>query len=194
MFNLSIRARALAALSALALGVSITTGFTQNYKLDTAHSYVNFRIKHLNVGWSYGRFNKFEGTIVVDEKNPSRSSVNFTIDANSVDTNNTRRDDHLRGPDFFNARQFPTMTFKSRSSKKINATTAEITGDLTIKGITKPLTVRVVRTGMGEMRGQQLIGMETTFKIKRSDFGITYGLPGLADEVALTISIEAIKQ
>ncbi|MFS8808445.1 YceI family protein, partial [Synechococcus sp. R6-10] len=104
------------------------------YRIDPVHSFIIFRVKHLNTGFAYGRFNSFSGTIVVDEKNPANSSIELEIDANSVDTGNSQRDDHLRNPDFFNTRQFPKITFKSTRVRKINDTTVEVQGDLTMRG------------------------------------------------------------
>ncbi len=166
------------------------------YRIDPAHSFIIFRVKHMNTAYAYGRFNSFSGTVVVDEKNPANSRIEIEVDANSVDTGNSQRDDHLRSPDFFNARQFPKITFKSTRVRKINNTTVEVTGELTARGVTRPLTVRVEYTGKGRNpRGQEIIGFETTFTIKRSQFGINYGLNGgLSDDVRITVSVEAIRQ
>jgi polyisoprenoid-binding protein YceI len=166
------------------------------YRIDPVHSFIIFRVKHLNTGFAYGRFNTFSGTIVVDEQNPANSSIELEIDANSVDTGNSQRDDHLRNPDFFNARQFPKITFKSTRVRKVNGTTVEVQGNLTMRGVTRPLTARVTFTGKGRNpRGQEIIGFETTFTIRRSEFNITYGLNGgLADEVRVTFAVEGIRQ
>lgn len=166
------------------------------YRIDPVHSFVVFRVKHLNTGFAYGRFNTISGTIVVDERNPANSSIELEIDANSVDTGNSQRDDHLRSPDFFNARQFPKITFKSTRVRRINQDTVEVQGDLTIRGVTRPLTARVTFTGKGRnQRGQEIIGFETTFTIRRSQFNVSYGLNGgLADEVRVTFSVEGIRQ
>lgn len=166
------------------------------YQIDPVHSAVLFRVKHMHTSYVYGRFNQFGGRIVVDEKNPANSSVEFEIEAASIDTGNTQRDDHLRSPDFFNARQFSKLTFKSRSVRKIDKNTFEVRGHLTIRGVTRPLTARVTYTGKGRNpRGQEIIGFETTFILKRSLFGVNYGLKGgLADEVRVTVAVEAIRQ
>ena len=166
------------------------------YRIDPVHSFIIFRVKHLNTGFAYGRFNTISGTIVVDERNPANSSIELEIDANSVDTGNSQRDDHLRSPDFFSARQFPKITFKSTRVRKINNTTVEVQGDLTMRGVTRPITARVTFTGKGRnQRGQEIIGFETTFTIRRSQFNINYGLNGgLADEVRVTFAVEGIRQ
>lgn len=191
--------RAISALAVLALlGSSSLPLQAQGvtYRVDPVHSTVLFRVKHMNTAFVYGRFNSFTGTIVVNERNPAQSSVAFEIDLNSVDTGNSQRDDHLRGPDFFNTRQFPKATFRSTRVRKLNDTTIEVQGNLTLRGVTKPLTLRVTFTGKGRNpRGQEIIGFETTFTLKRSEFGINYGLNGgLSDEVRLTVSVEAIRQ
>lgn len=166
------------------------------YRIDPVHSFIIFRVKHLNTGFAYGRFNTFSGTFVVDERNPANSSIELEIDANSVDTGNSQRDDHLRNPDFFNTRQFPKITFRSTRVRKINDTTAEVQGNLTMRGVTRPITTRVTLTGKGRnQRGQEIIGFETTFTIRRSQFNINYGLNGgLGDEVRVTFAVEGIRQ
>ena len=166
------------------------------YRIDPVHSFIIFRVKHLNTGFAYGRFNTFSGTFVVDERNPANSSIELEIDANSVDTGNSQRDDHLRNPDFFNARQFPKITFKSTRVRKLNDTTVEVQGNLTMRGVTRPITARVTFTGKGRnQRGQEIIGFETTFTIRRSLFNINYGLyGGLDDEVRVTFAVEGIRQ
>jgi polyisoprenoid-binding protein YceI len=166
------------------------------YRIDPVHSFIIFRVKHLNTGFAYGRFNTFSGTFVVDERNPANSSIELEIDANSVDTGNSQRDDHLRNPDFFNARQFPKITFKSTRVRKLNDTTVEVQGNLTMRGVTRPITARVTFTGKGRnQRGQEIIGFETTFTIRRSQFNINYGLNGgLDDEVRVTFAVEGIRQ
>jgi polyisoprenoid-binding protein YceI len=166
------------------------------YRIDPVHSFIIFRVKHLNTGFAYGRFNTFSGTFVVDERNPANSSIELEIDANSVDTGNSQRDDHLRNPDFFNARQFPKITFKSTRVRKLNDTTVEVQGNLTMRGVTRPITARVTFTGKGRnQRGQEIVGFETTFTIRRSQFNINYGLNGgLDDEVRVTFAVEGIRQ
>jgi len=191
--------RWMVSLSVLALLITpLESAFAQRvtYRVDPVHSFVIFRVKHMNTAYAYGRFNSFSGTILVDEKNPANSSVEFEIEANSIDTGNSQRDDHLRSPDFFNVRQYPKITFKSTSVRKLDANTFEVKGDLTIRGVTRPLTVRVTYVGKGRNpRGQEIIGFETTFTLKRSQFGVNYGLNGgLADDVRVTIAVEAIRQ
>ncbi len=167
----------------------------ETYKVDPVHSSVVFRVKHLNVGIIYGRFNYLQGTIVVDEKNPERSSVELTIRTESIDTGNKDRDDHLRSPDFFNAKQFPVITFKSTQVRQLKANLYEVKGNLSLRGVTRPITIRVERIGVGKgMKGEWRIGFHTTFQIKRSNFNMTYMLNGISDEVMLMVGIEAVRQ
>jgi polyisoprenoid-binding protein YceI len=166
----------------------------QTYQIDPVHSSLLFRVKHMDTAYVYGMFTSMKGTVVVDEANPARSSINIEVDANSVYTHNEQRDKHLRSPDFFNTRQFPTITFKSTQVRRINANTVQVRGDLTMRGVTRPITANVTLTGKGKNpQGKDIIGFETTFTIRRSEFGIRYGLPGLGDEVQVTLSIEAAR-
>lgn len=165
------------------------------FRVDPVHSTVLAKILHLNVGNSYARFNEIDGTIKINESNPESSSLDFTIKADSVDTNNEKRDQHLKGPDFFNAKQFPVITFKSTSVKKVDDKEFEVTGDLTLKGVTKPVTVELDFIGRGKgMQGEERAGGEATFKIKRSDFGMDYMQGPLGDEVDIIVSVEGIKE
>jgi len=166
---------------------------TGPYQLDTTHSSVIYRIRHNDVSYFYGRFNNITGAIDYDAAKPAAGSVQLTIETASVDSKNTKRDDDLRSPSFFNAVQFPEITFKSTSAKKVSADTVDVTGDLNLHGVTKSVMLRVKRTGaLTSQSGRQLVGFETTFTIKRSDYGITYMLDrGLGDEVTVTVSIEA---
>ncbi len=167
----------------------------ETYKVDPVHSSVVFRVKHLNVGFVYGRFNDLQGMIVVDEKNPERGSVNLTIRTESVDTGAADRDNHLRSPDFFNAKQFPFITFKSTQVRRVKPNLYEVRGNLSLHGVTRQITMRVEQTGVGKgMKGEWRIGFHTTFRLKRSDFNMTYMLNGISDEVVLMVSVEAIRQ
>ena len=153
-----------------------------------------FKAKHLNVADFYGRFNEIAGTVTFDAADPSKSSVELTVPVESVDTHNDKRNQHLKSPDFFNAKQFPTVSFKST---KIEGTgnIYKVSGDLAIHGVTKPITIEFRRGadgkgGQGETRG----GGETKFTIKRSDYDMKYMVGAVGDEVNLIIGLEGIKQ
>jgi polyisoprenoid-binding protein YceI len=172
-----------------------SAGGTETYKVDPVHSSNWFAIKHLNVANFYGRFNEVDGTIVVSESDPAACLFDIQIKADSVDSHNPARDKHLKSADFFDVEKFPQITFKSSAVKKAGEQAYEVKGDLTLHGVTKPLTVKVERTGAGlGMKGEYRAGFETRFDIQRSDFGMTTMLNGLGDEVRLTVSIEAVRQ
>lgn len=184
------RAFALAAILAPALLVPASAA---DYKVDPVHSSVVFRVKHMNASYAYGRFNAIAGSFAIDAADPARSKFDFTIKTDSIDTANPGRDTHLKNADFFNAKQFPTITFKSKTVASAGKDTYEVTGDLTLHGVTKPITVTVEHTGTGkDMRQNSIAGIESVFTIKRSDFGMK-GLVGpVADDVKVMLSSEGI--
>jgi polyisoprenoid-binding protein YceI len=173
-----------------------TTARADSYKIDPVHSMILFKIGHLGVGKIYGRFDSFSGDITFDQDDPSKDAVNVEIKTDSVDTNAANsRDKDIKGPDFFNAAQFPTATFKGKSFKKIDDKTYEITGDFTLRGVTKPLTLKTTLIGTGPgPKGETRSGAEATGTLKRSDFDVKAFLPAVSDEVDLIIAVEAIKQ
>jgi polyisoprenoid-binding protein YceI len=160
------------------------------FAVDPVHSSVLFRVKHMNASFAYGRFNQVSGKFVLDEQDPAKSSFDLTITAESLDTANAKRDQHLKGPDFFNARQFPAITFKSKSVSKARGGYVA-SGDLTFRGVTRPVDVTVTASGTGKgMKGETLAGVEATMDLKRSDFGMTYMVGPIGDEVRVTASLE----
>ena len=175
-----------------------SAGITQpmgpiTYEIDTAHSMILFRAKHNNVSYNYGRFNEFTGKITTDEF-ASMGMVEFEVKSASVDTGNEKRDQHLRSSDFFSAKQFPVITFKSTkvSAKEGEEDVLEVTGDLELHGVKKSVTVDVEITGRADGKdGESLIGFESIFTIKRSEFGMTYGMGSVSDDIRLIVSIEA---
>lgn len=181
---------------ATALGVLWTLpASAQTYQVDPVHTSLVFRVKHMNTAYVYGRFNQVTGTVVLDESNPARSSVNIEVDANSVYTGNEQRDNHLRSPDFLSTRQYSTIRFTSTEVRRVNSNTVQVKGNLTMRGVTRPITAEVTLTGKGKnTQGGEVIGFETTFTIRRSEFGIRYGLPGLGDDVRVILSVEAMRQ
>ena len=156
------------------------------FTVDSGHSSVIFKAKHNQVANFYGRFDDVSGSFALADG----GTFDISIKADSVHSGNSKRDDHLKSPDFFSAKEFPAMTFKSKSVKAKGTDAFEVMGDLTFRGVTKPLTVTVKSTGMADAKGKKLAGMETTFTIKRSDFGSTYGVPAISDDVELTVSLE----
>jgi len=159
------------------------------FTVDGVHSSVVFRIKHMNVAPFYGRFNKVGGTFLLDGDS---SVVDVTIDAESVDTANGGRDKHVKSQDFLSVKEFPTIAFKSTSARKqVQGDGVDVTGTLTFHGVTKTITVTVRPTGEAAgVKGGTVAGLEATFTIKRSEYGMG-GMPGaLGDDVTVMIGLE----
>ena len=180
--------------AALAAGLaSAASAAVETYKIDPVHSSVAFSIRHF-VSKVPGRFTKFSGTIVVDRDNLENSSVSAAIDVGSVTTDNDKRDAHLKTPDFFDAATYTTITFKSKSWKKTGDGTFDVTGDLTIKGVTKEVVLSVSLLGFGPgPRGATLSGWEASTALKKSDYGVNGPAmlgKALGDDVAVSISVE----
>ncbi len=176
-------------------GTAATTADAETYGVDAAHSSVLFRIKHLNVSNFYGRFNGIEGQFTFSESDDAANRLDITVKADTIDTNNDNRDKHLRSPDFLNSKQFPEITFKSKSFKKDGTGKYKVTGDLTLHGVTKEVTVDLAHTGTAESeRMGKRCGFETAFDIKRSEYGIKYMPDGLGEDIRLIVAIEGVKK
>lgn len=180
----------------------VLTGFTPmvsaaDYVIDTkgAHASINFRIKHLGYSWLVGRFNDFHGTFSYDEKRPDTSKVEVTIDPASVDSNHAERDKHLRSDDFLDVKKFPTARFISSSYKEKGGNKATLTGNLTLHGVTRPITIEVEKIGGGpDPWGGNRLGFHGTTRFSLSDFAINYNLGPASKEVELTLSVEGIRK
>jgi len=170
-----------------------TAVFADSYTLDPTHTYPNFSISHLGFSTMHGRFDRTTGKLEMDRKK-GIGYVEIVIDVASINTGMKKRDDHLRSPDFFNAIEFPEITFKS-TKVMFEGKGATVTGDLTIMGVTKSvsLDVKSINCGVHPFNKKDVCGFDATAKIKRSDFGLKYGLPAIGDEVNLIFEIEAIK-
>lgn len=167
-----------------------------DYKIDKEgqHAFVNFRIQHLGYSWLYGTFKDFDGTFTFDEKNPAADKVNVTINTTSLDTNHAERDKHLRGADFLNVGKFPQATFVSTSVKK-EGEALDVTGNLTLNGVTKPVTLAAKLIGQGDDPwGNKRAGFEASGKISLKDFNITTDLGPASQDVELIISVEGVQQ
>ena len=176
---------------------SLAKAAPERYEMDIegAHAFIQFKIKHLGYSWLLGRFNQFEGEFELDKDNIEKSKVNVTIDVASIDSNHPDRDKHLRGSDFLEVKKFPKATFVSTKVEKTSDTTAKVTGDFTLKGVTKPLTLDVTYIGGGKDRwGGYRQGFEATTEFKLKDFGITYNLGPASEVVEIYISAEGIRK
>jgi polyisoprenoid-binding protein YceI len=183
-----------ALLMALAVVGSGMIATADDYSVDPVHSGVTFQISHLGLSWVHGRFNEFSGNFTLDANDPARSSFAVTVKPQSVDTNNSKRDDHLRSPDFFNVRQFPAISFASSSVKPVDRG-YEVTGNLTLHGTTKPISFTLKGGRSAEFpKGMQRTGYSTELVLKRSDFGIDKFPEMLGDDVYVSISFEGVKK
>ena len=177
---------ALAALPALA---------QDTYKIDPVHSEVSFKVRHLLAKVS-GRFTKFSGTIKVDSADITKSSVEVSIDAASISTDNTMRDNHLRSDAFFDVAKFPTITFKSTAVKEVSKGKLEITGDFTMHGVTKRISFPISNAGTqpGMKPGTVVAGfVDGVLTLNRQDYGVSYGKGMVGDDVAIELNVEADK-
>ena len=185
------------AAAAIALSVSATSAIAADYVIDTknAHASITFRIKHLGFSWLTGRFNKFSGTFSFDDQKPDASTVKVEIDTTSIDTNHAERDKHLRAADLLDTDMFPTAVFESTSTKSSGTGKAAITGNLTLHGVTKKITIEAERVGGGkDPWGGYREGFIGRTTLTLADFGIMRNLGPASKEVELTLDIEGVKQ
>ncbi len=173
------------------LAAASATAAPGGFNVDPVHSNVVFRVKHMGVSNFYGRFNKVSGSFNLDFAKPEGSMMSVAIDAGSVDTNNTKRDDHLKSQDFFSAKEFAQISFTGKEFKKTGEHTMDVTGELSLHGQKKTITIPVEHTGSGKgMQGEARSGVGATFSVKRSDFGMSFMLNGVGDEVTLMVGLE----
>jgi len=171
------------------------------YKIDTAHSEITFKVKHLMITNVSGSFSKFDATMESNAEDFSDAVISFDADVDSISTNNEQRDTHLKSADFFHAEQFPKITFKSTALEKEEDSKYKLKGDLTIFGITKPVSLNVEHGGnVIDPWGQKKEGFEIEGKVKRSEFGLKWnalteaGGAVVSDEVRLFLNVQMIKQ
>lgn len=184
------------AAAALVFGGMTSSAMASDWDLDTSHSTIGFSIRHMMVSNTKGQFGKFTGTLSLDEKDITHSSVNVTIESASIDTRDAKRDEHLKSPDFFDVATFPQLTFKSTKVEKAGKK-LKVTGDLTLHGVTKSvvLTVEGPTTEIKDPWGNTKRGVVASTTINRKDFGLSWNKAldagGLAVGDEVTISIEA---
>ncbi|MGY0791407.1 YceI family protein [Azospirillum argentinense] len=189
------RLLSVAALSALVALPMTVQAAPVAYKLDPAHTAVVFIVDHLGFSKAVGSFNTVAGELAFDKDAADKSSLSVTIDTASVDTNHAKRDEHLKSPDFFNAKEFPKLTFKSTKIEKTGDKTGKLHGDLTLLGVTKPVILDVTfnKDGVSPASKQETVGFSARGTIKRSDFGMKYGVPNIGDDIQIIIESEAVK-
>lgn len=195
-----IRSLLITALVATPLFAQAPAPTTELWSPDKAHSSVSFKIRHLMSNVTAG-FSDFDAAININRANPAKSSVEFTIQATSINTGNENRDNHLRSPDLFDVAKFPTISFKSTSIKPKSKTDFEVTGDLTMHGVTKQIVLPVTFLGFGkDPRGNEKGGFEIETTLNRKDYGIVWnrsideGGVLLGDDVKVTIELEVGKK
>ena len=187
-------------LVALALGgalIGAGQAMAADYAIDKQgqHAFVNFKISHLGYSWLYGTFKDFDGTFSFDAANPEASKVNVTLKTASVDTNHAERDKHIRSADFLNASKHATATFESTSVKSTGEGTADVTGNLTLNGVTKPVVIAAKFIGEGkDPWGGYRAGFEGSTTLTLKDFDISMDLGPASQTVELIISVEGIRQ
>jgi polyisoprenoid-binding protein YceI len=184
-----------ALITIISLSLTLPADAAEVYEVDPAHTYVLFRVNHLGIGYSYGRLITPTGTFTVDDSSGGNGTIDVQVLAENIFTGVEKRDNHLKSPDFFNAKKFKVISFKSTSFKKVSENTYEITADITLLGKTRSVNLTAIQTGIGkDPYGSFRRGFESTFTLKRSDFGMDFMLGGVSDEVQVTISVEGIRQ
>ncbi len=173
---------------------------TGTYTIDPSHTTIGFVARHAMVTKVRGAFNEFEGSAVLNGDNPAGSSATLTIQAKSIDTRNAQRDDHLRSNDFFAMDEFPVISFVSTGARQVDESTFELTGDLTVKGVTKSVTVPFEFEGAAQDPfGNSRVGFTGSTTINRKDFGVNFNAPLetggvlVSDKITLEFDVSAIK-
>jgi polyisoprenoid-binding protein YceI len=171
------------------------------WKIDASHSEITFKVKHLVISTVSGKFNEFDATVEAEKDDFSDAQVSFSAKIDSISTGNEQRDGHLKSADFFDAAGHPELSFKSTALKQVSGSDYELTGDLTIRGTTKPVTLKAEFGGIqNDFYGNTVAGFELTGKINRQEFGLTWsavteaGGVVVSDEVKLAVNVELIKQ
>jgi len=159
-----------------------------SYTVDPAHSQVAFTVNHLGFSMYRGLFGEVTGTMTLDPKAPAAAKVSIDIPISGITTTSAKLNEHLQGADFFDAAKYPSAHFES-TKVEVSGKKAKISGNLTIKGVTKPVVLDAHFIGAGTMMGKQTVGFEAKTAVKRSDFGVSYGVPLVPDEVPLDISV-----
>jgi polyisoprenoid-binding protein YceI len=172
-----------------------------SWQIDNSHTHIQFTVRHMMLSKVRGAFEKFSGSVNLDETNPANTSVEFQIETASVNTRDPQRDGHLRSPDFFSSEAFPTMTFKSSKVNVTGENTAVLTGDLTIRDVTREVNLDVEYLGMAKSPwGTQNAGFEAKTRILRDDWGLTWNAALetggwlVGKEIDINIELELVKQ
>jgi polyisoprenoid-binding protein YceI len=185
--------------SLLAAAPLLASAAPSAWNLDPSHSQVGFAVRHLVISSVRGEFTKYSGVAQLDDADPAKSTVQVTIDAGSIDTRVADRDTHLKSADFLDTAKYPEIAFKSTKVKKAGKDKLEVAGDLTLHGVTKPVTLAVTTSPeVKGMYGETRRGIQGTTKISRKDFGLTWNKlveagPAVGDEVTISLDVELVK-
>ena len=176
------------------LAVSAGSAFAQTYNIEPNHTYPSFEADHLGISVWRGKFTKTSGTVKLD-RTAKTGAMDITIDANSIDFGHAKMNEHAKSKDMFNVEQFPTITYKGKSMKFDGDKPVSVEGELTMLGVTKPVTLAIGKFKCIEhpMFKREVCGADATAEFKRTDFGLNYGTPRFAPEVKLAIQVEALK-
>lgn len=166
------------------------------YKFDKAHTQILFFVDHLGFSMSQGEFHEYEGGFTFNRGEPAKSSVEVSIQTASIDMDDEKWDAHMKNKDFFNVEEFPSMDFKSTGIEVTGEDIAKITGDLTILGVTKPVVLDVThnKSGVHPFSGKYVAGFSASTIVKRSDFGMRFGVPAVGDNVKVQLEVEGFRQ
>lgn len=187
---------ALSLLTSAAFAQAPAENAAGKYTLDAAHTQVMFQTEHMGISHPWGNFVTTSGSYTFDPAKVEASNVDVTIDTTSLDMNNEAWNKHMKSADLFNVEKYPTITFKSTKAEKTGEKTGKLTGDMTLLGVTKPVTLDVLYVGstVNPMSKKFMTGFTASTKIKRSDFGMKYGIPMVSDEANITINVEGVRE
>jgi polyisoprenoid-binding protein YceI len=176
------------------IGIALPAGAADIYTIDNSHTYPRWAASHFGFSTHRGQFNRTSGKLVLDSK-AGKGSIEVAVEAASVSTSDSKFDEHLRSADFFDVGKHPTITFKSKTMKFEGGKPVSASGNFTMLGVTKPMTFRIaqVKCGVSPVLKKDVCGAEVAGTVKRSEFGMKYGLPGISDDIRLTIQVEAVK-
>ncbi len=181
-------------LVAAVIAVASASAFAQTYNIEPNHTFPSFEADHMGISVWRGKFTKTAGNVTLDRA-AKTGTLDIKIDANSLDFGHAKMNDHAKGKDMFNVEQFPTITYKGKSIKFNGDTPVAVEGDLTLLGVTKPVTLAInkFKCIQHPMFKREVCGADATAEFKRTDFGLNYGTPKFAPEVKLAIQVEALK-
>jgi polyisoprenoid-binding protein YceI len=179
----------------IALAANSASAEPAKYTVESNHAFVVWSANHFGFSNQMGKFFDISGEIMFDSKNIDKSSVNVTINLNSLVTGSQKFDDHLKSQDFLDVKKFPTAKFVSKKITSVGKDKAKVEGELTLHGVTKPVTLdaKINKVGVSAITQKETVGFSATATIKRSQFGINYAIPNVSDEVTLIIEVEANK-